>query len=98
MQTLDAYAQTVFRQRGTLRNLRVRALPGVAAAPVVLRINGVSQAMTVTIPAGGLEQELTDLVNEVLVVPGDLVNWMITTGVAGSPTMWRVEVDFVPEV
>lgn len=97
-QTTDQNAQTIFRQRGRLRNLRFRVTPGLAEMPLILRINGVNGTLTVTVPVGGPEQVLTDLINEDLIVPNDRVNWRIVTGAAGSPTMWYISVDFFPEV
>lgn len=97
MQFAEVDSQTLFRQRGSLRNLRIWILPGANSATVVLRINGVDQTLIVVTPAGGIEQEVSDQVNDVLVVPNDLVNWRITTG-AASPTFYHIEVDFFPEV
>ncbi len=70
--------ESIITKDGTIKNLRVKFQANSLNADTVisLRVNRSTTALTVTI-ATTVITEVTDLVNEVAVVKGDRVDWIL---------------------
>lgn len=79
--TTEANAQVPFRGAFTLSNLFVQVSVNARSTPttVIIRQNGGSTALMVTIPAGttGVISDIADVVTG---ADGDLIDWMVTNG------------------
>ena len=82
---VEVRSQIPVGTRCTLRNLRVHAslAPGAGESFVYrIRINGADGNLTVTL--GGADTDGADLVNEDVLVPGDLLTLQVTTSAAAA--------------
>jgi hypothetical protein len=88
--------QQVIRRAGTIQNLFVHletAPGGADTRTVTLRVNGVNTALTVTITGAAVSGN--DVANEVAVVAGDLVDYLIEASATAVNSRVTVSSEYV---
>lgn len=93
----EARSIMTMQHGGTLRNLRIYALPPAVDSPCVVRVNGADTVLAATIIGGAGEGLFTDLVNTVEVDEGDTVTLSINSGGVAIRIFFN-QVDFVPRI
>lgn len=76
----ESTVQFVMTEATDINNLYVRTSgtqPGDGSIVITLRVNGISRALTATIPAGSSSTTFSDITHTVSVVAGDLVCWQV---------------------
>lgn len=96
--TTENRANLTIQHGGTLRNLRIYAIPDANDSPVIVRVNGVNSSITTTITGGAAEGVFTDLINIAEVNENDTVNLQITGGAGGTLSIFMTQIDFIPRI